>query len=279
MRTLSLIGLLGLLVALTACNKDEAADTAEAPAAEKAAENAPAEGAEKAVEKATAEKAAEKPAAHPIWPGVDLAAELKRLEGRWLVKTAFGRGEPDTWEISGDKVTITKADGKTELGKLSFEMPGRIGVKVGDMTSFYAYARDGDTTWIGLGTGGAKAGDAIYVAASRGLVKFDGKACGYLDKKMSFGEAVEFKDPVEVKCEVQAGGDKAVFNYQVPRFMKEGEFDDKSVQIVGEALLNDQLMGGHEVKPATPAPTAEAAEGAAQPAEGAAEGAEKPAGE
>ncbi len=261
MRTLSLIGLLGLALALTACSKDDAADTAET---EQAAEKAPAE---KAAEKAPAEKAAEKPAGHPLWPGVDLAAELKGLEGRWLVKTAFGRGEPETWEVSGDKVTITKADGKTELGKLSFEMPGRIGVKVGDMTSFYAYARNGETTWIGLGTGGAKAGDSIYVAASRGLVKFDGKACSYHDKKMSFGDKVEFKDPVEVKCDVQAGGDKAVFNYQVPRFMKEGEFDDKSVQIVGEALINDQLMGGHEVKPAPPTPTAAPAEAAEKPAE------------
>ncbi len=244
MRLLAATPFLIAALALSGCNKDDAAATGEAEQAA-AAEKAP----EKAAEKAP-EEAPEAPAGHPMWPGVDLDAELKRLEGEWQVKTGFGKGGTETWAVEGDAVTITKSDGTTALGKLKFEMPGRVGVKVGDMTSFYAYARDGDTTWIGLGTGGVKAGDTLYVAAARGLVKFDGKTCTYHDRKMSFGGAVEFKDPVEVKCSVQEGGGKAALNYQVPRFMKEGEFDEKSVDIVGTALLNSQLQSGHEVKPA-----------------------------
>lgn len=261
MRLLAPTPFLIAALALCGCNKDDKAATGEAekPAA--------AEGAAKAPEKA-AEKAPEvKPVGDPNWPGVDLAGELKRLEGKWQVKTGFGKAGADTWEVKGDSVTITKADGTVELGKLKFEMPGRVGVKVGDMTSYYAYARNGETTWIGLGTGGAKAGDTLYVAESRGLVKYDGKACSYLNRKMSFGGPIEFDAPVEVKCEVQEGGGKAVFNYAVPRFMKEGEFDEKSVEIVGEALLNSQLQSGHEVKPAVAAEPTDIDDGEGAPDE------------
>ena len=196
--------------------------------------------------KAPAE-AAPAPKGHPVWPDVDLAAELKRLEGKWKVKASFGQKEPDTWQLQGDKLTRTTAGGETKLAKVSMSMPGQLAVKEGDMSSYYAYARNGDDLWIGLGTGGVKVSDHYYVATDHGVVAFDGKTCAFHKKKMSFGGGPpEFEKPASVKCEVQKGGDKAVFHYQVPKFMKKDELEDKQIVIVGTALLNDQLRQDHK---------------------------------
>lgn len=219
---------------LAGCGKD-------APKSGVTGKAAGSKSAASAASKAPAEKAA--PKGNPLWPGVDLAAEAKRLEGTWKIKTAFG-GDADTWEVKGDKVTIKTAKGETKLGTLRFDMPGRIGVKEPNMTSYYSYSRNGDDLYVGLGRAGIKAGDRHIVSTSRGLVIFDGKACHYHEKKMNFGGGpVEFKDAKPVKCSLQAGGDKALLNYQVPRFMKDGEFDDKSIEVVGEALLDAQMKG------------------------------------
>lgn len=229
--------------ALVACEKkEEAADK-------------PTESAEKTAEKGekAAEKPAAKPAGHPIWGSYDLAAELKKLEGKWSVRSSISK-DRDTWEIKGDKVTITKADGSTQLAKLIMGKPGEIAVKQDGTTSYYGYARNGDDVYIGLGRSGIKVGDTYYVRADRGLVVYDGKACKYHKEKMSFGkEQKEFEAPKDVKCELQTGGDKAVLHYQTPKFMKEGEFEDNQIPVVGEALINEQLMG-HKVE----APTAAA---------------------
>ncbi|MCA9538545.1 MAG: hypothetical protein KC620_06635 [Myxococcales bacterium] len=241
-----------LALAVSGCKKDEAAMPASGAKAEgaKAGEAAKAGEGEKA---AAPTKAAEpvKPAGHAIWGTYDLAAELGKLAGKWKVKSSFGQKEPDTWQVEGDKVTITTAGGETKLGKLMMPMPGSLAVKEGDMTSYYGYARDGETLYIGLGTGGVKVGDSYFVGASRGVVAFDGTKCAYHAKKMGFGDGpVEFEAPVDVQCSVQAAADKGVLHYQVPRFMKEGEFDDKQIAIVGEALINDQLQSDHKVEKA-----------------------------
>lgn len=227
---------MGLALAVAGCGKKDDAPSTPAPAtAEKAA---PAE-AKPAPKKAT------------LWDGYDMDAELARLEGTWQVRTNAGGRAADTWVVTGDKVTMTRPDGTTALGKLVMPMPGQLGVKTGDMTSFYAYARDGDRLWIGLGDGGVKVGDRYYVGADRGVVVFDGTACRYHGKKLGFGGPVEFEAPVDVKCELQSGGDQTVLHYQVPRFMKDGEFDDKQIKVVGTALMNDQLEGEHLVEKGT----------------------------
>ncbi|MEZ4431646.1 MAG: hypothetical protein R3F65_04475 [bacterium] len=138
-------------------------------------------------------------------------------------------------------------------------MPGQLGVKTGDMTSYYAFARDGDKLWIGLGDGGVKAGDRYYIGADRGLVVYDGTTCRYHGKKLGFGGPTAFDAPVDVKCELQTAADQTVLHYQVPRFMKDGEFDDQQIRVVGAALLDDQLQSEHLVTagaPAAPPPAA-----------------------
>ena len=232
------LGLASLLCA--GCGKDapKAGDTAPASAVKAAAKS------EAPASKAPATTAA---GASDLWQGLDLGAELKRLEGKWTVKSSFGGA--DTWEVKGDKITVTTGKGETKLGTLKLDMPGRVGIKESSMTSYYSYTRDGDDLYIGLGRAGVKLGDRYIVSTNRGLVRFDGKACTYHEKKMSFGEKpLAFNDPVEVKCSVQSAGEKSLLNYQVPKFMKEGEFEDKSIDVVGDALLDGQMKGNKAAK-------------------------------
>lgn len=222
---------MALGLAMTGCGKKEETPT---PPAAAPTDKAP----------TAAQPAAPKPT---LWEGHDLNAELARLEGTWQVRTNAGGRDADTWAITGDQITITRPDGTTQLGKLLMPMPGQLGVKTGDMTSFYAYARDGERLWIGLGDGGVKVGDRYFVGADRGVVAFDGTTCRYHGKKLGFGGPIEFEAPVEVKCAIQTGGDQTVLHYQVPRFMKDGEFDDEQIRVVGTALMNEQLEKEHLV--------------------------------
>lgn len=239
MRVRSLGLTLGLASLLCAgCGKD-------APKA--GDKTAPTSGAKAAKSDAPASKApateAAKAGGSDLWTGLDLSAEAKRFEGKWTIKSAYG-SEPDVWDVKGDKITVTNGKGETKLGTLTLDMPGRIGIKEPSMTTYYSYTRDGDDMYIGLGRAGMKLGETYLVSTNRGLVRFDGEACTYHEKKMSFGETpLAFKDPVTVKCSLQVGGDKSLLNYQVPKFMKEGEFEDKSIFVVGDALLDEQMKG------------------------------------
>lgn len=246
MRTMQWMGVaLAMALGLAGCGKDAPKN---APKDSKAASGSVASAASKAAtpKPATAKSAAPK-GGNALWAGVDLAGELKRLDGKWTVKSSFGG--TDTWDVKDGKVTITSAKGETKLGTLTLTMPGRVGVKEPNMTTYYSYARNGDTLYLGLGKAGVKAGDLYLVGTNRGLVRFDGKACTYHEKKMSFGDKpIEFKASKPVKCSVQAGGDKTLFNYQVPKFMKDGEFDDKSMHVIGDALLDQQMQGNAVTK-------------------------------
>ncbi|MGM0575186.1 MAG: hypothetical protein ACQEXJ_05600 [Myxococcota bacterium] len=228
-------------------DETEAADEAEQveqgqEATEPAAEEAK-PGEEAKAEEAKAEEA------HPVWPDVDLEAELERLQGTWHVRATFGAKEDSTWKIEGDKLEITDPEGETTLAKIVMLQPGEIGVKTGGSTTYHAYARSGDDVWIGLGTGGAKTDDAFYVGEDRGVVVFDGESCRYYKEKMGFGGGDRaFEEPVDVECEVQEGGDKAVLHYQTPVFMKDDQFEDHQVMVVGDALLNEQLRKEHRAR-------------------------------
>lgn len=180
--------------------------------------------------------------AKTLWAGYDLAAELPRLAGKWQVRTSWGKNKMATWTVSGAAVTSVKGD-KTVKGTLIMRNPGTISLKQPDgLTNHYSYARDGDKIWIGMGTGGVKQGEHYYLGLDRGLLTFDGKTCSYHKLKFSsFGPQAEFEAPQAVKCAIE--GDQ--LKYQEPKFMKKGEFDERSVRIVGTALLDDQLFNDH----------------------------------
>lgn len=187
--------------------------------------------------------------AHPIWPDVDLAQELRLIQGTWKVRPSLGGKAEETWVVDGDQVTITGPDGAESLGKLAFPKPGEVAVKIGSTTSKYAYARDGEDVWIGLGTGGVRLGDHFYVGEDRGVVVMDGGRCHYHDEKRGFGGSeLRFEEPVEVKCSYQEGKTKAVVHYETPVFMKDDEREEHQAQVAGRAILNDQLRADHRAE-------------------------------
>ncbi len=192
--------------------------------------------------KSLAEKAAKKSAT--LFPGFDPQADLKSLEGKWLVNARFNQKVPAVWTVTGNKLVSVTGD-KTTESTLSIPYPGQLKMSMGDNSAtFLGYTHDGDKKWIGLGRGGFKVGENYYVAVMRGVVHFDGKTCKYLKEKMSFGDdPVRFEEGTPVKCSV----DGAKFKYQVPKFMKDGEFQDRWVNIVGNALLDDQRQKDHSV--------------------------------
>ena len=178
--------------------------------------------------------------------GFDPKAEIEALQGTWQVKdSAFGK-QPATWKIAGDQISITKGD-DTKQGELEIPHRGELAVveKAGGGTSrsYYAYARSGADVYIGLGTAGIKRGDA-YLVGDDGVVVLKASACKYFKKKMFGG----FEDPTAVQCQVLEEGGKQVFSYQVPDRFKKGALTTKTVDVVGDALLNQQMQGHKATK-------------------------------
>jgi hypothetical protein len=177
--------------------------------------------------------------------GFDAKAELEFLQGTWEVKETFS-GKAN-WTIKGDKLTRQTGD-KEEQGKIEIPYPGKI-VFVqdkagGTQRTFYGYARSGDAAYIGLGKAGVKAGNR-YMLAIDGLLVKEGDACKYHKKKLFEG----FEDDgLDVKCEIKDDSGKQVLAYEVPDSFKKGELVKNSVNIVGEALLDDQMLGNKATK-------------------------------
>ena len=175
--------------------------------------------------------------------GFSVDAEVKALQGSWLVKdSAFGKDKA-TWIIKDTSITIKEGKDAEKKATLVIKYPGVLGVKTGDMTSFYAYARDGAKVYIGLGDAGVKLGDKYMVGvsgATSGVIVFDGKTCNFHKRDM-FKGLKEKGEPA--KCSIADDGGKKVLKYQLPKFMKKDEFEDHSIEIVGNALLNDQMKG------------------------------------
>jgi hypothetical protein len=231
MRKLALFGLM-MIFALSACKKGEEAGTDDQAEGQEAVE---------------APKAAQ---ADPLYGGFDPGAELKALEGTWEVKDSFS--EKSTWEITGDKVKRISGD-KVEEGTLEISYPGKLAFvqKKGGGTekSYYGYTRNGDDVYIGLGKAGVKQGDS-YLLAVDGLLVMKGAAPGGTAKTAAckYYERDMFKDGfkpdgVEVKCELKQEGDKQVLAYQTPDRFKKGEMREGRVNVLGRALVDDQMAG------------------------------------
>jgi hypothetical protein len=218
------------LFSLGACDKKESKDEA-----------APAEGA-KAKPTITP-----KAGGGSMYGDFDAKAELSKLQGTWQVKDSLSA--KSTWEINGDKLT-RKAGDKVEEGKIEIKYPGKVAFVEekggGTQRSYYGYARNGEDVYIGLGKAGRKSGDHMVLAIDGLLVK-QGPACKYYKKEMFGGFE---KTGLDVKCGLKAEGEKQLFTYEVPDEFKKGEMTAGQVQIVGDALLDDQMMGNKAEKAA-----------------------------
>lgn len=223
MPKLTLIALM-MIFCLSACKKGEEAKTEEGGSVQ-------------------APKAAE---TDSLYGNFDPAAELKALEGTWEVKDSLS--DKSTWEITGDKVKRTAGD-KVEEGTLEISYPGKLAFVQqkggGTEKSYYGYTRNGDDVYIGLGKAGVKQGDR-YLLAVDGLLVMKGAACKYYQRDMFKNGFKE--DGVEVKCELKQEGDKQVLAYETPDRFKKGEMREGQVNILGEALLDDQMARNQATK-------------------------------
>jgi hypothetical protein len=209
------------------------------PACKKGEEAKPDEGQETS-------EALKAPAADPLYGSFDPAAELKALEGTWEVKDSLSKTA--TWEISGNKLKRISGD-QVEEGTIEVPYPGKVAFVQqkggGTEKSYYGYTRNGDDVYIGLGKAGVKQGDD-YLVAVDGLLVMKGAACKFYERDM-FKDGFK-KDGVEVKCEIKQEGDKQVLAYETPDRFKKGEMRDGKVNILGRALLDDQMAGNQATK-------------------------------
>lgn len=187
--------------------------------------------------------------ASSLLDGFDSQAELQVLQGAWQIRDSLA--EKTIWVISGDKVSRKKGDQSTE-GKIEISCPGQV-VFVqtsagGSMREYFAYSRNGKDIYLGLGTAGMKVGDR-YLLAADGLVVKDSSSCKYFKKEV-FGDRFE-KTGVDVNCELKDEGGKQILSYEVPDPFNKGQMAEREVNIVGGALLDDQMMANKAEKATT----------------------------
>jgi len=189
---------------------------------------------------------------HPVWGEYDLSKKLDVIQGKTimklnaqsLVKIEGMRAlmEDMTFEVKGSEVTITAEKGETVKGAFKVKSPCEVEFSVGGKPKAqFQLVQNGKDAWFGLGGAGTKLGSGHIVCGQWGFVTYDGKKCTYHKSKMSRRD--EF-DTQEVKCSLE--GEQ--FKYQVPKFMKEGEFEDKALKVVGDVLLSEQMETDHKVR-------------------------------
>ena len=176
----------------------------------------------------------------------DSKAELSALQGVWQVHdTLSGKS---TWEINGDKMTRKLGD-QIEEGTIEVTSPGRVSFVQskgeGTMRSYWGYARNGNELYIGLGQAGMKVGER-YMVDIDGLLVKAGETCKFYERDV-FGGGYK-KEGLEVKCELKDEGDKKMLNYTVPDLYQKGEMKAGQVFVVGNALLDEQMMGNKAEK-------------------------------
>lgn len=151
------------LISVIACSssKDPETTSKEAPASEPS-NSANAEGS----------KATEGP-----WKGFDKAAMAAKFEGTWLV----GGNRPSVWQVKGDLITITKAQGEEPL---EFVLVSPCSLKIvtksegGSSSTTSKFTWQGETLFLGLGQGGAHLENGTLVACvSADTYTFDGTSC------------------------------------------------------------------------------------------------------
>jgi hypothetical protein len=109
------------------------------------------------------------------FPGFDMTAVAKKLQGTWVFKGSMD--EPTVWSIVGTKVTQVELDGKVTEGTLEISSPCTVTMRHGDSGQPFGYAFAGDTVHLGMGDSGAIVGKTTYACAYPSLFRRTGDAC------------------------------------------------------------------------------------------------------
>ena len=186
---------------------------------------------------------AEVPVAPSYFAGFDPKAEIALLNGKWAVNTRPGQETPGTWIIKDGAVTMI--DGETTVqGTLQADWPGEIKIMTPNngqtVSETYSFTHDGDSFYIGLGKGGLKVGDIYYAYVMGGVVAFDGTSCKFhKEEGGTFDKPTTFREYGEQVCSVEG----TTFKFQAPQFAKEEVTEDFTLEIMGTALISEDLKG------------------------------------
>jgi len=196
---------------------------------------------------------------HPVWGDYDLSKKLDILQGKKtmklnapsLIKSEGMRKlqEDMIFEVKGAEVTITAEKGEVAKGQLRVTSPCNAEfLENGQPKAQFNFVDNGKDAWFGLGGAGTKLGNGYIICDGFGFVTWDGKKCTHHKSRPGSGRhgQGDLFETQEVKCSLE--GDQ--FKYQLPKFMKEGEFEDKSLKVVDGVLLSEQMETDHKVRPA-----------------------------
>jgi len=144
--------------------------------------------------------------------------------------------------VDGDRARLTAARGEVVEGTLSAISPCEVKLTLpSGMATSWNLARDGDQLWLGLGGAGVRLGEGWLVCEERGVILYDGSSCTWHQEGFRPGG---FDAPTPVECSLEEG----ILSYQVPKFMRDGEHDARSMKIHGKALLSEQMESDHAVE-------------------------------
>lgn len=191
---------------------------------------------------------------HPVWGDYDLSKKLDILQGKKIMKLhapalikseGMRKMQEDMiFEVKGAEVTVTAEKGEVVKGQLKVTSPcGVEFLENGQPKAQFNFVDNGKDAWFGLGGAGTKLGNGYIICDGFGFVTWDGQKCTHYKSRPGQGDVFETQ---AVKCSL--AGDQ--FKYQLPKFMREGEFEDKALKVVDGVLLSEQMETDHKVRPA-----------------------------
>jgi len=173
------------------------------------------------------------------FPGFDMTATAKKLQGTWVFKG--NSDEPYVWSIEGTKVTEIDGQGKILSGTLEVESPCTISMKLPDGSGHpYGFTFDNDTLHIGLGDSGAVVGKTTYVCAYPTLLRKTGDTCERQEGNQSDkGKLSYMWKKVDCALDAKSFAAKDLFDHDV------------KLEVSGAALWDSQMKSSTATKVAS----------------------------
>lgn len=173
------------------------------------------------------------------FPGFDMTAVAKKLQGTWVFKGNMD--EPTVWSIEGTKVTEIDGDGKTTTGTLEVESPCHVSVKQADGSGHgFGYVFDGNNLHIGLGNAGAVVGKTTYVCDFPTLLRKTGDTCERQEgNKSENGKLSYMWEKTDCALDAKSFSAKDLFGHDV------------KLEVAGSSLWDDQMKTSTATKVAS----------------------------